>query len=384
MLNPASKSSSRPQRVTGKDSGDIINSTSESSSRPEAAHFAAVVERPPYFAVAVAVASVSLIPHGNLQNDLKFKQKKMPTPTPKTSKNTPRQYPPRPPASAPEVVDPAWLLKAIGVMILAALLCGYATLCLLFYQGQWQLILHPTHSSTPLPTNLFKFGADETGLPQLTGIWTSAAEGSRYANLTILYLRGGDGSLDDSTAALATLHDLGINIFAFDYRGYGHSVDAHPNQLRMIQDAETALQYLTTSRAIPEKQIIPYGIGLGTSLATHLAATHPAIPALILDSPARDPLDIALNDPRTKLLPVHYLFHDRFPLAEPLATLKIPKLLLSPNATNPAFTSAANPKITVELPTPSTALYTQSIARFLDQYVPATGLHPLQPTTPAP
>jgi uncharacterized protein len=267
-------------------------------------------------------------------------------------------------------------------MILAALICGYATLCFLFYQGQWQLILHPIHSSAPLPANLFKFGADETGLPQLTGIWTPAPEG-RYANLTILYLRGGDGSLDDSAVALSILHDLGINVFAFDYRGYGHSVDAHPNQLRMTQDAETALQYLTTSRAIPEKQIILYGIGLGAGLATHLAATHLAIPALILDSPAADPLDIALNDPRTKLLPVHYLFHDRFPLAEPLATLKTPKLLLSPGTKNPAFTGAANPKITIELPTSSTALYTQSIARFLDQYVPATGFQTLQPAIPA-
>ena len=307
----------------------------------------------------------------------------MPTPTSKTSKNTPRQYPPRPPASAPEVVDPAWLLKAIGIMILAALICGYATLCFLFYQGQWQLILHPTRSSTPLPANLFKFGADETGLPQLTGAWTPATPGSRYANLTILYLRGGDGSLDDSTAALATLHDLGINVFAFDYRGYGHSVGTHPNQLHMTQDAETALQYLITSRAIPEKQIIPYGIGLGASLATHLAITHSALPAIILDSPALDPLQIALNDPRTKLLPVRSLFHDRFPLAEPLATLKTPKLLLSPGVTNPAFTSGASPKITVELPTSSTALYQQSITRFLDQYVPAAGPHPLQPATPA-
>ena len=306
----------------------------------------------------------------------------MPTPTPKTSKNTPRQYPPRPPASAPEVVDPVWLLRAIGIMILVALICGYATLCFLFYQGQWQLILHPTHSSTPLPANMFKFGADETGLPQLTGIWTPASEG-RYANLTILYLRGGDGSLDDSAAALSTLHDLGINVFAFDYRGYGHSVDAHPNQLRMTQDAETALQYLITSRAIPEKQIIPYGIGLGASLATHLAATHPALPALILDSPAKDPLEIVLNDPRTKFLPVHSLFHDRFPLAEPLATLKTPKLLLSPGVTSPAFTSASSPKITVELTTPSTALYSQSIARFLDQYVPTTGFQPLQPAPSA-
>ena len=43
--------------------------------------------------------------------------------------------------------DPLWLIKAIAFTILVALFCGYLTLCLLFYQGQWQLVLHPTRTS---------------------------------------------------------------------------------------------------------------------------------------------------------------------------------------------------------------------------------------------
>ncbi len=140
----------------------------------------------------------------------------------------------------------------------------------------------------------------------------------------------------------------------------------------MTHDADSTLQYLTTSRAIPAQQIIPYGTGVGASLAIKLAADHTTIPALILDAPRGDLLEAARRDPRSHLIPVSLLFHEHFPLAAPLATLKTPKLLLSRNASpNQSFLHASDPKLTVELPSLSETLYTQSLTRFLDQYLPA-------------
>src|SRR5271170_7646294 len=119
----------------------------------------------------------------------------MPRPTPKPHKHTPPvkvQY---------EDVSPMWLVKAIAVTIVAALFCGYLTFCLLFYQGQWQLILHPTRTSSApisiagIPYQLVHFGPDESATPQLTGWWIRAVPGARYANTTILFLPGSDGSL---------------------------------------------------------------------------------------------------------------------------------------------------------------------------------------------
>jgi hypothetical protein len=137
----------------------------------------------------------------------------------------------------------------------------------------------------------------------------------------------------------------------------------------MTQDIDTAWQYLTTTRAISTQHIVPYGTGVGTSLATRLAADHNDIPALILDTPRADLLNVAIHDPRAKLLPVRLLFHERFPLAEPLSTLHTPKLLIS-RTTSPdqTFLRASDPKYTVELASPSKALYNQSLTRFLDQY----------------
>jgi uncharacterized protein len=312
----------------------------------------------------------------------------MPRPTPRQDKH------PAPRRTQQEDVSPIWLIKAIALAILVALFCGYLTLCLLFYQGQWQLVLHPTRtSSSPasiagVPYEILRFAPGDSATPQLTGWWIPTNPGSRYTHLTLLFLPDGDGSLADSIPTLAALHNLGINVFAIDYRGYGQSAALRPNQQTMTHDAEAAFQYLANSRSIPAAQIIPYGIGTGASLATGIAATQPAIPALILDNPRADLLDVALHDQRASLLPVRLLFHERFPLAQPLATLRTPKLLLSHTAQlDPAFRMAADPRLTVELTTPSALAYNQSLTRFLDQYVaqyaPAAPIPTLVPS-PAP
>jgi pimeloyl-ACP methyl ester carboxylesterase len=308
----------------------------------------------------------------------------MPRTSPKHNKR------PTPRTDRYEPVSPAWLIKAIGVTIVAALLCGYLTFCLLFYQGQWQFVLHPVRtSSSPssiagIPYELIHFGPDESATPQLAGWWIPSEPGARYSHITILFLPGADGSLVDETPTLATLHNLGLNIFAFDYRGYGQSAPTRPNQQNMTADADSAWRYLTNSRAISARQIVPYGTGVGASLAAHLAAAHNEISALILDTPRTDLLDVAQRDPRSRLIPVRLLFHERFPLAEPLSTLTTPKLLLS-RTSSPAesFRTAAAPKLTVELASPSVALYSQSISRFLDQYLPPGPVPQLVPS-PAP
>ncbi|HSY35508.1 MAG TPA: hypothetical protein VK814_07140, partial [Acidobacteriaceae bacterium] len=102
----------------------------------------------------------------------------MPRSISKPNKSTPPQPAP------PDVVSPIWLIKAIALTIVAALLCGYLTLCLLFYQGQWQLVLHPTRTSANpasiagIPYEFIRFGPDESATPQLTGWWIPAAPGS--------------------------------------------------------------------------------------------------------------------------------------------------------------------------------------------------------------
>src|SRR5271155_2787317 len=70
-----------------------------------------------------------------------------------------------------------WLLAAVAVTILGGLALAWLTLCLLYWQGNWQLLYHPkaditsTPASAGLPFESINFAATETGVTQLTGWW---------------------------------------------------------------------------------------------------------------------------------------------------------------------------------------------------------------------
>jgi pimeloyl-ACP methyl ester carboxylesterase len=279
----------------------------------------------------------------------------------------------------PMEVDPRWLLKWLAVVFGAALFCGYLTLCGLFYQGQWQFVLHPAagNGDTPaklgLPFDDVRFDYTETGQPQLHGWWIPADKSARYAQQTILYLHGGDGSLADTLLRLKELHDAGLNVFAFDYRGFGASEGPHPDEVRMWEDSAAAWDYLMQKRNIPAAQIIPYGEGVGGSLATQLAAEHTNIPAVILNDPHFDLVSQVKQDPRAELIPVRLLFHERFKVT---TTTQAPKLLLLDDGLHLAsaadISAIIDPKLVVHLGTSATDVQrSQSLSRFLDEYLPA-------------
>lgn len=290
------------------------------------------------------------------------------------------------------LVSAAWLAKAFGIAILAAFVCAYLAVCLLFYQGQWQIVFHPsrTVSRTPaaigLPYDGIHFAYTETGQPQLTGWWLPAASGAglsagvagnRYSSYTFLYFHGSTGSLSDTLDQLSRLHSVGINIFTFDYRGFGQSESTHPSEQRVYEDADAAFAYLTNTRHLDPKSIVLYGEGLGATIAAETAQRHPQAPALILENPAPPAMSLIAADARTSILPIRLLFKDRFELAPKLASLPTPKLLListsaaestGASTTPPPFLQAASPKMTVTVANTDPE-YLKSLRRFLDEYL---------------
>jgi hypothetical protein len=245
----------------------------------------------------------------------------------------------------------------------------YGTLGLLFYQGQWQLVLHPAKSISATPRAKFDeihFDYTETGVARLDGWWIPAESGARWAGDTILYLHGGVGSLSNYLDDLTALHALGINVFAFDYRGYGKSAGPHPDEDRMGADADAAWNYLTETRHLDPKTIVFYGTGVGASLAAELAIRH-APAGVILDAPNAPARQMIGSDARAKILPMWLLLNERFDPAGALETLAIPKLFLDRNGAKPRteelYRLAASPKEYFEVRPED---YAGTLARFLD------------------
>lgn len=284
------------------------------------------------------------------------------------------------------VVDPRWLLKAGAVMLAVAFVCGYVTLCWLFYQGQWQLVLHPVKTAARPAAiagstyRVIRFGPDSSGLPQRTA-WVMPAEANDpYRHLTVLYLPSGDGSLNDALPLLNSLRRVGIAVFAVQYRGYGESAGGHPSELSMREDAESAWRYLVQEQKVEARSIVPFGSGVGASLTMNLLQRHPEISAVLLESPIFDVGTRVKADPRVRFLPVDWLLHDRFALEPALSESKTPKLIVTEGTMEPReVAAAAEPKMTVEMPHFNEGEFVSALRRFLDAYAPPTPAVQLMP-----
>ena len=236
--------------------------------------------------------------------------------------------------SSPPTVSARWLLTALAIVIPAAGFCCWAVFCMLFWQGSWQLLYHPSPTVVRTPSNIdltylpVGFATTDAGTPQLQGWWISAGPSARY---TALYLHGQNGNLGDTLDDLGSLHAAIVNVLAFDYRGYGQSQFERPSESRWRQDAEWALQYLAATRHIDPHSTLIVGSDLGANLALEVAAAHSELAGVVLESPLDAPANAIFNDARARLVPAHMLVSDRYNMSAPAAALRIPSLWIMRN-----------------------------------------------------
>jgi len=166
----------------------------------------------------------------------------------------------------------------------------------------------------------------EAGEQRLRGWWIPAAPGAAASRFTVLFLHGQNGNLGDTVDALARLHAVGVNVLAFDYRGYGQSQFARPSEAHWRQDAEWALEYLEGTRHIDPGAIVLDGTGLGADLALEAAAAHPELAGVVLDTPTAAPMNAIFSDARARLVPARLLVHDRYDIDAAAAAVRIPVL----------------------------------------------------------
>lgn len=149
-------------------------------------------------------------------------------------------------------------------------LAVYVGLCIVLFFRQTSMVYYPVKkiAFTPADVNLayedvFFMTADGERI----AAWYVPAANARG---TILMCHGNGGNIGDRIYAIELFHNLGLNVFIFDYRGYGRS-SGKPSEQGTYQDALGAWNYLTDVRHAPTESIIVQGRSLGGAVAAWLA-----------------------------------------------------------------------------------------------------------------
>jgi fermentation-respiration switch protein FrsA (DUF1100 family) len=166
----------------------------------------------------------------------------------------------------------------------------------------------------------------------------------------------------------AWFRDLGVNLFAYDYRGFGDS-DGVPSEPGVYADAAAAYAYLTDSLHVPASRIILFGHSLGTGVAIELARHVPAAGLIVEDAYT----SVANRGQEVfRFLPIKLIAKSRFASIEKIGDLALPKLFLhaSRDRTIPiehgraVFAAAKEPKEFVELDAGHADAYTAARAKY--------------------
>lgn len=153
--------------------------------------------------------------------------------------------------------------------------------------------------------------------------WYAPAENPRGA---ALFCHGNAGNISHRLDTLRLAHGLGLDIFIFDYRGYGLS-EGRPTEQGTYADVQGAWDWLTGPAGADPARVALWGRSLGGAVAAHLAARLPqGQPAgLILESSFTSIPDMGAAI--YPFLPVRLIARMRYPAEEDLAKVHCPVLV---------------------------------------------------------
>jgi pimeloyl-ACP methyl ester carboxylesterase len=102
---------------------------------------------------------------------------------------------------------------------------------------------------------------------------------------TVLYLHGARWNMNGSVFRMARWHDLGFNVLAVDYRGFGKSTEVLPSEESSAEDARVAFDELKRRQPDPARRYL-YGHSLGGAVAIELASELPKdlVAGVVIDS----------------------------------------------------------------------------------------------------
>ena len=145
------------------------------------------------------------------------------------------------------------------------------------------------------------------------------------AHFTVLHFHGNAGNISHRLHLYRRWHELGLSVFAFDYRGYGKSGDT-PSEAGLYEDGRAAWHELTVRLKTPPGSVILAGRSLGCAVAAKLS-TEVKAAGLVLETPFTSVPDMA--DHHYPWLPLRFFMQSKFDLLKIIRENPVPLLIIS-------------------------------------------------------
>jgi uncharacterized protein len=188
-----------------------------------------------------------------------------------------------------------------------------------------RLIFHPVKTIDQTPRDV---GLD------FDDVYFTARDGTRLngwfvpyssAQRTLLWFHGNAGNIGHRVQNLRLLHDeVKINIFIFDYRGYGRS-EGEISEAGSYLDGGAAIDLLRRRYNVQPKQLVLFGRSMGAAVAAEMATRFESM-AVILESPFVSVPEMARAV--FPLVPLGSLLSTRYDILEKAQRLRSPLLVL--------------------------------------------------------
>jgi uncharacterized protein len=279
-------------------------------------------------------------------------------------------------------LDRITLARRIGLYIVGAVIVFYAGFTIWFKANETKLLYH-TAPDSPNPADSLHLKYEEVSIPSegaVLSCWIYPALQPDTAMSWILYFPG-NGTYDGSDVAKCKIfHDLGRNVLAVRYRGYGRSTGT-PSDTGIIADARACYNFLTTVKGATPAHIVFYGHSMGAGIAIGLATGVPSA-GIVLEGSY--PSMAANAGERYPFIPWSLYLSERYVPIETINGVAVPKLFLHAvddslapiSRARELFAKAFEPKSFIELrgghndaPTVDRDTYTAALSHFFLQVI---------------
>lgn len=207
-------------------------------------------------------------------------------------------------------------------LVMAGLSIVYLGMCAFLFFKQDSYIYYPEKSITATPRTFGapyeeRFAKASDGVP--VNYWLIKG---RDPSGAVVFAHGNGGNLSDRVEKYILLSGMGLDVYAFDYRGYGKS-GGEPSEEGFQRDIEAVL-----SEAAKDGyggRILLYGESIGGAVAARAAAGR-ASAGLVLESSFTTAADMAGH--YYPLFPVRIILKSRFDALSSVRSCDCPVLVL--------------------------------------------------------